>query len=56
VFNASYFKRQAMYKGARSFSAQASSLTGIFPNGSWNTGRQRPQPGGGRRILRRRPL
>ncbi|HSD68719.1 MAG TPA: TonB-dependent receptor plug domain-containing protein, partial [Woeseiaceae bacterium] len=35
VFNASYFDRQAMYKDAREFSAQASSLTGIFPNGSW---------------------
>jgi outer membrane receptor protein involved in Fe transport len=42
VFNASYFKRQAMYKDARSFAAQASSLTGIFPNGSWNTGTNTP--------------
>ncbi len=42
VFNANWFKRQAMYKGARAFSAQASSATGIFPNGSWATGTNQP--------------
>jgi iron complex outermembrane recepter protein len=42
VFNASYFTREAIYKGARSFSAQASSLTGIFPNGSYVTGANTP--------------
>jgi len=42
VFNASYFDREAMYKGARAFSAQASSATGTFPNGSWSTGTNTP--------------
>jgi iron complex outermembrane recepter protein len=42
VFNASYFKREAMYKGARGFSAQASSATGTFPNGSWSAGTNTP--------------
>jgi iron complex outermembrane recepter protein len=42
VFNANYFKRQAMYKGSRAFAAQAQSPTGIFPNGSWNTGVNTP--------------
>ena len=42
VFNASYFDRKAMYKDAREFSAQASGPTGIFPNGSWATGTNRP--------------
>jgi iron complex outermembrane recepter protein len=42
VFNASYFTRDDIYKGARSFSAQASSATGIFPGGSWATGTNTP--------------
>jgi iron complex outermembrane receptor protein len=42
VFNASYYDREAMYKGARSFSAQASSTTGIFPGGSWSPGTNTP--------------
>lgn len=42
VFNASYFSREAMYKGARDFAAQASSTTGIFPGGSWTTGINQP--------------
>ena len=42
VFNASYFKRQPMGKGARSFSEQASGATGIFPNGSWAPGANAP--------------
>jgi len=42
VFNASYFKRDAIYKGARDFSAQASSPTGTFPGGSWAPGANQP--------------
>jgi iron complex outermembrane recepter protein len=42
VFNASYFNRDAIYKGAREFSAQASSLTGTFPGGTWTTGTNTP--------------
>ena len=42
VFNASYFSRDAIYKGARGFAAQASSATSIFPGGSWNTGTATP--------------
>ncbi|MCR6644316.1 MAG: TonB-dependent receptor [Terricaulis sp.] len=42
VFNASYFSREAMYKGARDFAAQASSLTGTFPGGTWTTGTNTP--------------
>lgn len=42
VFNASYFNRDAMYKGAREFAAQASSLTGIFPGGAYTTGTNQP--------------
>ncbi len=38
VFNASYFNRDAMYKDAREFSAQASGTTGIAPGGGWSTG------------------
>jgi outer membrane receptor protein involved in Fe transport len=34
VFSAGYFKRDAIYKGARGFSAQADGATGIFPGGS----------------------
>lgn len=42
VFNASYFSREAMYKGARDFSAQASSATGIFPGGAYTGGTNAP--------------
>jgi iron complex outermembrane recepter protein len=42
VFNASYFNRDAMYKDAREFSAQAQSATGIFPGGNWATGANQP--------------
>jgi len=42
VFNASYFSRDAMYKGARDFAAQASSLTGTFPGGAFTTGTNTP--------------
>jgi outer membrane receptor protein involved in Fe transport len=42
VFNASYFNREDMYKGARKFSAQASTTTGTFPGGSWVPGTNTP--------------
>jgi outer membrane receptor protein involved in Fe transport len=42
VFNASYFNREALYKGARGFSAQASSATGTFPGGGWSPGTNTP--------------
>ncbi len=42
VFNASYFSRDPMYKGARDFAAQASSATGIFPGGQFTTGTNTP--------------
>jgi iron complex outermembrane receptor protein len=42
VFNASYFKRDDMYKDAREFSAQASGTTGTFPGGSWSPGANTP--------------
>ncbi len=42
VFNAGYFKREAIYKGARDFSAQASSRTGTFPGGGWSPGTNQP--------------
>ncbi|MDP2284639.1 MAG: TonB-dependent receptor [Pseudohongiella sp.] len=42
VFNGSYFNRDAIYKGARSFSAQASGATSIFPGGSWTPGAAAP--------------
>jgi outer membrane receptor protein involved in Fe transport len=42
VFNASYFSREAIYKGARGFSAQASSPTGTFPGGGWSPGTNTP--------------
>lgn len=42
VFNAGYFNREAIGKGARSFSAQASSTTGSYPGGSWSTGTNTP--------------
>ncbi len=45
VFNASYFYREPMYKGARPFSAQASSLTGIYPGGSYSPGTNAPSAG-----------
>lgn len=38
VFAASYYDREAIYKGARSFAAEATSTTGIFPGGSYITG------------------
>lgn len=44
VFNASYFNRDAIYKGARDFAAQATSTTGIFPGGSWAPGAAATQP------------
>lgn len=44
VFNASYFKRDDMYKDARVFAEQASSATSIFPGGSWTTGTNTPDP------------
>lgn len=42
VFNASYFNRDPMYKGARDFAAEASSLTGTFPGGTFITGTNTP--------------
>lgn len=42
VFNAGYFKRDAIYKGARDFAAQASSATGGFPGGSISVGTNAP--------------
>jgi len=42
VFSAGYFDRKAIYKGAREFSAQASSATGIFPFGSISMGTNTP--------------
>jgi len=42
VFAATYFDRQAIYKGARDFAAQAQGATSIFPNGSWSTGANTP--------------
>jgi iron complex outermembrane receptor protein len=42
VFSAGYFKRDAIYKGARAFSAQASNTTGIFPGGSISVGTNAP--------------
>lgn len=46
LFNASYFNRDAMYKDAREFSAQASSATGIFPGGSYSAGVALPSQAG----------
>jgi outer membrane receptor protein involved in Fe transport len=40
VFNVSYYDRDDMYKGARAFAAEATSLTGTFPGGGWT-----PSPG-----------
>jgi outer membrane receptor protein involved in Fe transport len=45
VFNASYFKRDDMYKGARDWAAQASTTTGTFPGGSWVPGTNQPSTG-----------
>ena len=42
VFNASYFKRDDMYKDARELAAQASNTTGTFPGGSWVPGANLP--------------
>ncbi len=42
VFNISYFKRDAIYKGAREWAAHASNTTTAFPNGSWTTGTNTP--------------
>lgn len=42
VFNASYYKRDDMYKSAREFSAQAGTTTGTFPGGGWSTGANQP--------------
>jgi iron complex outermembrane receptor protein len=42
VFNASFFNRDAVYLGAREFTAQASQATGISPGGDWATGVNTP--------------
>jgi outer membrane receptor protein involved in Fe transport len=42
VFNMSYFSREAIYKDARGFSAQASTTTGTFPGGGWSPGTNTP--------------
>lgn len=42
VMNVSFFERDVMYKGARDFAAQATSLTGTFPGGAWTTGTNTP--------------
>ena len=42
VFGAGYFKRDAIYKGARDFAAQASTTTGTFPGGSISVGANAP--------------
>lgn len=42
VLSMNYFTREVLGKGARDFSAQASSTTSIFPDGSWNTGTATP--------------
>jgi outer membrane receptor protein involved in Fe transport len=42
VFNASYYDREAIYKGARSFAAEATSTTGTFPGGGWAPGTNAP--------------
>ncbi|HRE45547.1 MAG TPA: TonB-dependent receptor [Terricaulis sp.] len=42
VFNASYFSREVMYKGARDWAAQATNTTTIFPGGSWAPGAAAP--------------
>jgi len=45
VFNASYFNREVMYKGARDFASQASTTTAIFPGGSVALGANTPTQG-----------
>ncbi|WP_422010299.1 TonB-dependent receptor domain-containing protein [Roseateles sp.] len=42
VFGGGYFKRDSIYKGARAFSAQASTTTGTFPGGSLLVGTNTP--------------
>lgn len=42
VLSAGYFKRAAIYKGARDWAAQASTATGAFPGGSINVGTNTP--------------
>lgn len=42
VFDASYFNRQAMYKGAREWAANASNSTNTFPGGSAVLGANAP--------------
>lgn len=42
VLSMNYFTREVLGKGARDFSAQASSTTSIFPDGSWNPGTNQP--------------
>lgn len=42
VFGGGYFNRAAIYKGAREFSAQASTGTGTFPGGSISVGANAP--------------
>lgn len=42
VLSLNYFTREVMGKGARDFSVQASSSTGIFPDGSYATGTNTP--------------
>lgn len=42
VLGVGYFKRDAIYKGARDFSAQASTATGTFPGGSIAVGTNAP--------------
>lgn len=42
VFNASYYKRDDMYKSARPFSAQAGTTTSTMPGGGWSTGANTP--------------
>ena len=42
MFNAGYFNREPIGKGARDFSAQAGTTTGSYPGGSWNPGTNAP--------------
>lgn len=42
VFNASYFNRDDIYKGARGFAAQATNLTSTYPGGGWAPGTNTP--------------
>jgi outer membrane receptor protein involved in Fe transport len=45
VLSFNYFNREVVGKGAREFSAQASALTGTFPDGSWSPGTNTPTAG-----------